>query len=71
MSNANIDPRTGRPFGDHGKGEDAIKYALNLADHWEMRDFLEGWQMGDLEEWPDYYEWLKKTESARTEAMVA
>lgn len=54
---SNIDPRTGRPFGDHGTGEQAIEFALTLGPM-EVRSFLEGWQMGDLDEWPEFYRFL-------------
>lgn len=54
-----IDPRTGRPFGDHGTGENAISYAL-LEEVYDTKTFLDAWAHGDLGEWPEYYEWLAK-----------
>lgn len=58
-----IDPRTGRPFGDHGEGHHAIQFALEeLDDVYDMRVFLDGWLHGDLEGWPEFYAWLKANE---------
>lgn len=63
MSNrlASIDSRTGRPFGDHGTGTDAIEFALSSdSAPGEGEDFLRAWQYGDLDEWPEFYQWLEK-----------
>jgi len=58
-----IDERTGRPFGDHGTGDQAIEWMLNVntdRDLYNNEAFLGAWQDGDaFEEWPDFYEWLK------------
>lgn len=56
-----IDSRTGRPVGDHGSGTDAIEFALErIEDHYDRQDFLTAWLHGDLFEYPDFYEWLRK-----------
>jgi hypothetical protein len=57
-----IDTSTGRAFGDHGKGHDAIEYALfHIADDGEKIDFLNEWMVGGAQdEWPEFYKWLKK-----------
>ena len=52
-----IDPRTNRPLGNHGTALQAITWALDHEDG-NVDDFLRAWRIGDLEEWPDYYEWL-------------
>lgn len=57
MQQEKLDPRTGRPIGDHGTAMQAIDFAL---DHLSVeRDtFLKCWREGDLDEWPEFYEWL-------------
>lgn len=57
-----IDPSTGREFGDHGTGSDAIEYALfHIEDDGEKIDFLTEWMVGGAQdEWPEFYKWLKK-----------
>lgn len=54
---AGLDPRTGRPWGDHGSHADALNFALDHAGT-EQAEFLRAWRYGDLGEWPEYYEWL-------------
>lgn len=56
-----IDPRTGRPLGDHGTANDAIDYALDGGgEAWTQTvEFLTAWRDGDLSEWPEYYRWLR------------
>lgn len=57
-----LDPRTGRPFGDHGTAGDAIDFALDgqFVGYDETELFLEAWRDGTAhDEWPEYYEWLK------------
>ena len=63
---AATDPRTGRPIGDHGTGEQAIDWILHHADaRLQASDFLNAWQEGDVfEEWPEFYEWLTQAEQA-------
>ena len=58
-----IDERTGRPIGDHGTALQAIEYALNEIGDCEGVDFLRAWREGDLGEWPEFYDWLKRYES--------
>jgi len=55
-----IDAATGRPFGDHGTGEQAIEWILDHSGMaWEADTFLRAWREGSAaDEWPDYYEWL-------------
>lgn len=55
------DPRTGRPCGDHGSAENAIRYALDHAGN-ECQEFLQAWSEGALDEWPEFYPWLAKQE---------
>jgi hypothetical protein len=44
----------------HGTGEQAIEWALHHSNECglELDAFLRCWQQGDLDEWPDFYEWL-------------
>lgn len=55
-----IDPRTGRPLGDHGTALQAINWALHHAgsDLGELHAFLTNWLEGNLDQWPEYYAWL-------------
>lgn len=56
-----IDERTGRPFGDHGTANQAIDFVLDgPGDFYEAGEFLSSWREGDLDEWPEYYLWLKE-----------
>jgi hypothetical protein len=56
---AAIDPRTGRPFGDHGPAALAIEFAVDRVDGpGEGEDFLRAWREGSLDEWPEFYEFL-------------
>lgn len=59
---APIDPRTGRPAGDHGTALQAIQYAVEW-ERLEADTFLKCWLEGDLDEWPEFYEWLKKEDA--------
>lgn len=61
MTEATIDPHTGRPLGDHGTAQDAIDYVLGSgALYHEVADvFLTAWREGNLGEWPEFYAWLK------------
>lgn len=59
-----VDPRTGRPIGDHGTALQAIKFATsNHVVRGCESDFLGSWMLGELVSWPEFYEWLKKYES--------
>ena len=56
-----IDPRTGRPFGDHGTASQAIEWALDHeAD--EPIAFLIDWREGSTYEYPEFLDWLKEQE---------
>lgn len=55
-----IDPNTGRPYGDHGTATDAINYALSRETGGDAATFLYCWREGNLDEWPEYYGWLRK-----------
>jgi hypothetical protein len=59
-----IDPRTGRPIGDHGSAEAAIEFArAHAGNSHELIAFLEAWTEGRaFEEWPEFYTWLAKKE---------
>lgn len=61
------DPRTGRPFGDHGTAYDALEYALKQRDKGEdahdILAFLTVWREGAAsDEWPEFYPWLAEKE---------
>lgn len=46
---------------DHGSGEEAIEWLLNhgsVDDRLQAFEFLSAWDEGNLDEWPEYYEWL-------------
>lgn len=59
-----VDPRTGRPIGDHGTALQAMQFATeSYIAMSQEREFLKGWVEGNLDEWPEFYEWLKKEES--------
>lgn len=59
-----IDPRTGRPLGDHGTALQAMQFATeSYSAMSQEREFLKGWMEGNLDEWPEFYEWLKKEDS--------
>lgn len=65
---APLDPRTGRPLGDHGTANDAIDFVLDGGTEiapGEETTFLAAWREGDLEEWPEFYPWLAKREAGR------
>jgi len=55
-----IDKRTGRPVGDHGTHAQAMTFALDvMSAPDETHGFLKAWQYGDLDKYPEYYEWLR------------
>lgn len=57
-----VDPKTGREFGDHGTGEQAVEYALDHGPSWGCEwsvAFLQAWREGNLDEFPEFYAWLK------------
>lgn len=44
---------------DHGSYEDAVRFALDVHDdHLQTWEFLNAWNHGDLDEWPEFYAWL-------------
>lgn len=49
------DERLRKAFEGGGTSPQAIHYALTLDDHFEMREFLDGWMHGDIAEWADDY----------------
>jgi len=55
------DPRTGRPYADHGTAEQAIDFAIDHAAI-EADNFLRSWREGDLNEWPEFYRWLNEVQ---------
>lgn len=64
------DPRTGRPFGDHGTANQAIEYALDASKHdfdvANQIEFLKAWREGGaFEEWPEFYAGLADQEQPR------
>lgn len=57
-----LDENIGFPIGFHGGYSHAVDYAL---DHLEQDtanqiEFLRAWREGSLEEWPEYYDWLRE-----------
>lgn len=60
--NDRIDPKTGREWDDYGELDEAVKWILHVSsdtDPANLHEFLLGWEEGDLDEWPEYYQWLK------------
>lgn len=65
-----IDATTGRWIGDHSTAQQAIDFALDAHDDTlETYEFLKAWREGDLDEWPEFYAWLAKAESAERALM--
>lgn len=65
VKNENGDPvpvyRCGTVTGDHGTADQAIDWLLDHADPFDDNsEFLKCWREGNLDEWPEYYEWLNK-----------
>ena len=65
-----IDPRTSRPFGDHGTEAQAMDFASeNLGDSEgdsEIAEFLRDWRDGTaLTYWPEFYDWLREQEAGQ------
>jgi hypothetical protein len=66
-----LDPRTGRPNGDHGTAVDALDFILDHADcSTEVDTFLRAWREGDLDEWPEFYSWLRERDGGRMEVAA-
>lgn len=63
MAEKRIDPRTGFPVGFHGGYSHAVDYALDAdrheSDPANQLAFLQCWREGNLDEWPEYYDWLR------------
>lgn len=59
-----LDERTGRPHGDHGTHLQALEYMLERMEEDPANQvaFIRAWRKGDLEEWPEFYEWLEDEE---------
>jgi hypothetical protein len=57
-----IDPRTGFHIGYHGTHAHAIEYMLEVmeSDPADQVEFIKGWRDGALDEFPEYYEWLRE-----------
>ena len=62
---AKLDPRTGRPLGDHGTAVQAINFALDWQFCQQPDVFLRGWREGSLDEWPEFYDWLRAQEAKK------
>ena len=46
-----------------GTAQQAITFALAIDDHYDMRQFLDDWQTGEVavnEEYADYWAWLRQ-----------
>lgn len=73
MAQNELDPRTGRPFGDHGTAVQALNFALyHMKDEdggYPVNDddrmmFLREWFEGAAaDEFPEFYTWLKEQEA--------
>lgn len=52
---------------DIGTAEQAIKFAMTIDDHFDMRSFLSCWWDGslDTEAWDDYFKALETDEYTR------
>lgn len=50
-----------------GNATQAIKFAMTIDDHYDMRSFLSGWWDGslDAEAWDDYFKALKTRDYER------
>lgn len=46
--------------GDHGTAQDAIDFILDSPEPWSASEFLPRWREGNLDEWPEFYEFLAK-----------
>lgn len=65
---AAFDPRTGRPYGDHGTAIEAIQFAAESGKvPMEEAAFLKNWMEGNLDQFPEYYSWLKDREAMHGE----
>ncbi len=64
-----IDPRTDRPYGDHGTANEAIDYAIERAGI-EAGEFLVAWREGTLEEWDDFYAYIDDPVVVRPERRL-
>jgi len=43
----------------HGTHEHAVRFALEVHDDTlQTYEFLKAWSEGNLDEWPEFYEWL-------------
>lgn len=42
-----------------GQAVQAIEFALEIDDHFDMREFLDGWMHGDVQDWPEYQTFLE------------
>lgn len=52
---------TKRKLDHHGDYEDAVRFALDVHDDkLQTYEFLNAWDHGDIDEWPEYYEWLNE-----------
>lgn len=43
-----------------GTAVQAIEFALKIDDHYDMREFLNGWMHGDVEEWDEYQSFIQE-----------
>lgn len=57
-----MDARRRERPGDHGEAMDAIDWTLDHCPDGgvEAYTFLKCWREGNLDEWPDYYFWLRE-----------
>lgn len=60
------DPTTGRPWGNHGKANDAIDWVLDRCPDGDPAAFLTAWRDGSAAKgWPDFYKWLNQRDADR------
>jgi len=43
---------------DFGTANQAIEWLLDVNIDGQEREFLNAWAYGELDEWPEYLEWL-------------
>lgn len=57
-----------QPF---GTALQALQFASTLDDHYDVKDFVSAWFAGDIEEFPEYIEFLKNDKLAEEDKTFA
>lgn len=61
-----LDPRTGRPYVDHGTALQAMQFAIDCRDICgEEKEFISAWLEGNLEDFPEFYDYLRGLEAGK------